>query len=50
MLEAGYGTLWRCGLVGLKVHYCVGRAVEKRIYTQALPRMSHSSLSLLPLT
>ena len=50
MLVAGCGTMGRCGLVGLEVCHCGGRALEKCIYTQALPRVRHSSLSMLPLT
>ena len=50
MLVAGCGTMGRCGLVGLEVCHCGGRALEKCIYTQALPRVRHSSLILLPST
>ena len=49
MLGAGCGTIGRCGLVGLNMHHCGGRALGKFMYTQALPRMRHGSLILLPL-
>ena len=48
MLVAGCGTMGRCGLVGLEVCHCGGRALEKCIYTQALPKARHNSLSFLP--
>ena len=44
------GTIQRCGLVELQIHHCGGRALGKLIYTQALPRVRHSSLILLPST
>ena len=48
MLGSGCGTIGRCGLVGLEFHHCGGGALGKCIYTQALPRVRHSSLILLP--
>jgi hypothetical protein len=63
MLGARCGTIGRCGLVGLELHHCGGGALVglelhhcgggalgKCIHTQALPRVRHSSLSMLPLT
>jgi hypothetical protein len=50
MLGVGCGSMGRCGLVGLEVCHCGGGALGKCIYTQALPRVRHSSLSLLPYT
>ena len=42
--------IWKCGLVGLQLHLCGGWALGKYIYIQALPRVRHSSLILMPST